>query len=66
MSIDLSGFGRDCAYEPLLHARKRYGLPALCGELAGMWTNQRHLVTCKACLEEIARRLAIRANEKAR
>jgi hypothetical protein len=58
--IDLSGFA-GTAVEPLIHARKRFGLPALCGELRGMWAVDRYVVTCRACLEEIARRLAARA-----
>lgn len=56
---DLSGFAGTAA-EPLIHARKRFGLPALCGAAAGMWTTSRIAVTCLACREEIARRLAVR------
>ena len=57
---DLSGFPGTAA-EPLIHARQRLGIPALCGELRGMWGVERYVVTCRACREEIERRLAARA-----
>ena len=58
--IDLSGFAGTAA-EPLIHARQRLGIPALCGKVGGMWAAERYVVTCRACREEIARRLAERA-----
>ena len=56
---DLSGFAGTAA-EPMIHARKRFGLPALCGNVGGMWTTQRIAVTCAECVAEIERRLAER------
>jgi hypothetical protein len=56
---DLSGLG-GTAHEPLIHARKRFGVPALCGAMTGMWAHRRCAVTCPACKVEIERRLAKR------
>ena len=56
---DLAGLAGTAA-EPLIHARKRFGVPALCGTAGGMWSDSRIAVTCGACREEIALRLAAR------
>jgi hypothetical protein len=61
---DLSGLAGTAA-EYLIHARKRFGLPSLCGVTDGKYTTQRVAVTCRACLEEIRRRLAAREGEGA-
>jgi hypothetical protein len=46
------------AYEPVIHARQRLGVPTTCGQAKGMWTNLRYAVTCVACKAEIERPLA--------
>ena len=48
------------AHEPTIHARQRLGVPTICGQTAGIWTNKRYAVTCLACRAEIKRRLAER------
>ena len=62
-SVDLAPLAGTAA-EPLIHARRWFGVPALCGKVEGMWTTQRVAVSCSTCLTEIEKRIVGRATTR--